>query len=255
MFNPRDPLYQLADRIPWDQLESWFKNKYAVDERPAEPVRLMVSLLILKRLYNLGDEAVVEEGGNNPYMQYFSGETEFQWDFLCEPSDLVHFRNRIGEEGVKKILKLSIDLHGKDTQEAQVMIDTTVQEKNITFSTDAKLHLKIAIKYVRIAKAEGIALRQSYTRTVKHLIYLQRGRNNIRTKMAALKAATRLKTISGRLLRELQRMLSTERLKTSESKLAIFEKTLNQQQGSKNKIYSIHEPQVCCVAKGKDHKK
>ena len=78
MCNPRDPLYQLADRIPWDQVESWFEDKYAFDGRPAKPVRLMVSLLLLKRLYNLGDETVVEEWVHNPYMQYFSGETEFQ---------------------------------------------------------------------------------------------------------------------------------------------------------------------------------
>jgi IS5 family transposase len=255
MCNPRDPLYQLADRIPWDQVESWFEDKYAIDGRPAKPVRLMVSLLILKRLYNLGDETVVEEWVHNPYMQYFSGETEFQWDLPCEPSDLVHFRNRIGEEGVKKILKLSIDLHGKDAQEAQVVIDTTVQEKNITFPTDVKLHRKIATACVQIAKAEEIPLRQSYTRTVKHLVYLQRGRNNIKTKKTALKAARRLKTISGRLLRELQKKLPPESLKTYEQRLAIFEKVLSQERDSRNKIYSIHEPHVYCVAKGKDHKK
>ena len=76
--NPQDALYQLADMIPLDQVESWFVDKYATDGRPAKPVRLMVSLLFLKRLYNLGDETVVEEWVHNPYMQYFSGETEFQ---------------------------------------------------------------------------------------------------------------------------------------------------------------------------------
>jgi IS5 family transposase len=143
MYNPRDPLYQLAAMIPWDQEESWFEDRYAIDGRPAKPVRLMVSLLLLKRLYNLGDETVVQEWVHNFCMQYFSGETEFQWEVPCEPSDLVHFRNRIGEEGVKKILKLSIDLHGKDAQGARVVIDTPVQEKNITFPTDVKLHQKV----------------------------------------------------------------------------------------------------------------
>ena len=118
-----------------------------------------------------------------------------------------------------------------------------------------KIHRKIATEGVGIAKAEGIPLRQTYTRTVKHLVYLQRGRNNIKTKKTALKAARRLKTISGRLLRELQRKLPAERLQDYEGKLAIFEKVLSQQRDSKNKIYSIHEPHVYCVAKGKDHKK
>ena len=89
--NPWDPFYLLADKIPWDQLESWFEDKYAIAGRPAKPVRLMVSLLLLKRLYNLGDETVVEECVHNPYMLCFSGEKEFQWEMSCEPSDLVHF--------------------------------------------------------------------------------------------------------------------------------------------------------------------
>ena len=79
-------------------MESWFEDKYAVDGRTAKTVRLIVSLLILKRLYNLGDETVVEEWVHNPYMQYFSGETEFQWDVPCEPSDLVHFRIELGKK-------------------------------------------------------------------------------------------------------------------------------------------------------------
>ena len=70
-----------------------------------------------------------------------------------------------------------------------------------------------------------------------------------------MKAARRLKTISGRLLRELQRKLPPESIKNYERKLAIFEKILSQERDSKNKIYSIHEPHVYCVAKGKDHKK
>jgi len=117
------------------------------------------------------------------------------------------------------------------------------------------MHRKIATECVQIAKAEGIALRQSYTRTVKHLVYLQRGRNNIKTKKTILKAARLHKTISSRLLRELERKLPVERLKDYERKLEIFEKILSQERDSRNRIYSIHEPHVYCVAKGEDHKK
>ena len=59
--NPRDPLLQLADQIPWDKLEAEFAPLYAERGRPAKPVRLMVGLLILKQLANLSDERVVEE--------------------------------------------------------------------------------------------------------------------------------------------------------------------------------------------------
>ncbi len=99
----------------------------------------MVSLLMLKQLSGLGDETVVEQWLQNLYWQYFSGENIFQWKVPVEPSDLVHFRNRIGIKGVEKILEVSIKLHGKSSKENDVVIDTTVQEKNITFPTDVKL--------------------------------------------------------------------------------------------------------------------
>ena len=96
----------------------------------------------------------------NSYMQYFCGEAEFQRALHCESSDLVYFRNRIVEEGLKKILKLSIDLYGKEAKEAQVVIDTTVQERNVSNPTDVKLYRKIATECVKIAKGQGIQLRQ-----------------------------------------------------------------------------------------------
>ena len=133
ILNPKEPLYQLSDKIPWEGIEKEFEKYYVNFGRPAKPVRLMVSLLLLKQIYNLGDETVVESWVQNPYWQYFSGYTMFQWKFPIEPTDLVHFRKRIGKKGIEKIFKISIDLHGKKSKEKEVVIDTTVQEKNITY--------------------------------------------------------------------------------------------------------------------------
>jgi IS5 family transposase len=95
----------------------------------------MVGLLILKQIKGLGDETVVKEWVQNPYFQYFCGESEFRWEAPCDPSDLVHFRNRIGGDGVEKILEISVKIQPeKDKKRAMeiVSLDTTVQEKNIT---------------------------------------------------------------------------------------------------------------------------
>lgn len=92
----------------------------------------MVGLLILKQVFNLADETVMEEWISNPYFQYFCGQTIFQWKFPCDPSDLVHFRHRIGVEGVEQILAASLLIHGEEILNEDVSIDTTVQEKNIT---------------------------------------------------------------------------------------------------------------------------
>jgi len=215
----------------------------------------MVSLLLLKQIYDLGDETVVSAWVHNPYWQYFSGFTTFQWNFPIEPTDLVHFRKRIGKEGLEKIFKISIDLHGKCSLEKEVVIDTTVQEKNITYPTDVKLHKKIVDKCVKIANSENISLRQSYKRISKQLVINQRGNKSSRGKAKARKSAKKLKTIAGRLTRELRRKLSDELIIKYEVELGIFEEVLLQQRGDKNKIYSLHEPKVYCMSKGKAHKR
>lgn len=127
--NPRHPLYRLAEKIPWDDLENEFSKHYSHTGRAAHPVRLMVGLLILKQLRNLSDEAVVERWIENGYYQFFCGEVFFQWELPCHPTDLVYFRRRIGEKGIERIFRVSIDLHGAKARERELLIDTTVQEK------------------------------------------------------------------------------------------------------------------------------
>ena len=255
LLNPEDSLYKLSNKLPWEELEKEFSLLYSKIGRPSKPVRLMVSLLLLKQIYNLGDETVVSAWVHNPYWQYFSGFTTFQWNFPIEPTDLVHFRKRIGKEGLEKIFKISIDLHGKSSLEKEVVIDTTVQEKNITYPTDVKLHKKIIDKCVKIANSENVILRQSYKRISKQLVIDQRGNRSSKGKARARKSARKLKTIAGRLTRELRRELSEELLKKHEVDLKLFEQVLAQKKGDKNKIYSLHEPKVYCMSKGKAHKR
>jgi IS5 family transposase len=249
----RHPLYILADVINWQLFEDSFKKHYKENfGRPAKPIRLMTALLILKHIRNLSDESVVEQWAENAYYQYFSGEQVFTAKAPCEASELVHFRNRIGAEGVELILQESIRINGKGGKEAKASIDTTVQEKNITYPTDSKLHRKIIKKCVTIADKEGIGLRQRYTRTLKKLGVDQRFRNHPKNGAKARKADKKVKTIAGRLVRELQRKLPAESYKTD---LELFERVLKQKRQDKNKVYSLHEPDVACISKGKEHKK
>ena len=254
--NPKHELVILSNTIPWDYLEEELSGFYHKRMgRPAKPVRLMVGLMILKQMENLSDERIVEAWVRDPYMQYFCGETQFQWYYPCDPTDLTYFRKRIGEEGVQKVLEVSILLHGKKALEKEVLIDTTVQEKNITFPTDSKLHCKIIENCRKIAQDESIPLRRSYTRTVKRLLLDLRFANHPKNRKRANKAQRQLKTIAGRLVRELFRKLPQEILELYKDSLERFETVLNQQKKSKNKIYSLHEPDVYCISKGKEHKK
>lgn len=248
----RHPLYILANHIRWNTFEEAFAGLYAQEGRPAKPIRLMVSLLMLKHVRNLSDESVVDQWMENVYYQYFSGEKTYACGVPCEASDLVHFRNRIGEEGIELILKESIRVNGKDGKEQEGTTDTTVQEKNITYPTDNKLHRKIIKKCVGIAVEQGIELRQSYTRTVKKLLMEQRFRNHPKNKGRARKADRKIKTIAGRLVRELERKLTPGLYQDT---LALFKEVLAQKRVDSNKIYSLHEPHTQCMSKGKEHKK
>ena len=98
---------------------------------------------MLKSLRNLSDEEVVVFWSENPYAQDFCGEKEMRWGLPCDASELTHFRKRIGTGGAEKILAATIQLHGERAKEKEVLVDTTVQEKNITFPTDTKLAAKI----------------------------------------------------------------------------------------------------------------
>ncbi len=252
--NPKHSLCLLADQIRWDIFEEAFKGLYSPDKgRPAKPIRLMVGLLILKHIRNLSDESVVEQWSENMYFQYFTGESSFVPAFPCEASELVHFRKRIGERGVELILQESIRVNGKDALDPNVNVDTTVQEKNITYPTDAKLHHKIIQKCKAIARREGIEWRRSYSRTLKKLGQDRRFRHHPKNKAKALKAERKVKTIAGRFVRELERKLPAE--SKYQKDLALFYRVLMQKKDSKKKIYSLHEPAVVCISKGKEHKK
>lgn len=252
--NQRHSLYILADKVDWAMFEREFSPLYCHNNgAPAKPIRLMVGLLILKHVRNLSDESVVEQWAENIYYQFFCGNQDFTPKDPCASSELVHFRNRIGVQGIELILKESIRINGKDGEEENISADTTVQEKNITFPTDNKLHRKIIEKCRQIAQKEGIILRQTYTRTLKKLLLDMRFSHHPKNKNRASKAKRKVKTIAGRLVREIERKLPSTHLYTSI--LDIFNQILQQTKQSKNKIYSIHEPQVQCISKGKEHKK
>jgi len=253
--NPKNPLYRLAERIPWDVFEEEFADLYSTKGRSAHPIRLMVGLLILKQLRNLSDEGLVERWVENGYYQFFCGEVFFQWELPCHPTDLVYFRRRIGTKGIERIFQISIELHGSKAMEPEVLIDTTVQEKNITFPTDSKIYKKIAAHCVGIAAKEGVKLRQAYPRVIKGLIKDQRFRKHPKNRKKAVRATRKLKTIAGRLVRDLLRKLPAASLGKYLPQINIFEQVLAQQKNSKNKIYSLHEPDVYCMSKGKEHKK
>ncbi len=253
--NPQQPLLKLANQIDWIYFDTEFAPLYSHLGKPSQPIRLMVGLSILKHLENLSDEVLISRWTQNPYYQLFTGEVEFQWIIPCDPSDLTYFRKRIGSEGHEKILAISIALHQGKIDEDEMCIDTTVQEKNITFPTDAKQYRKIHKHLLKIARKEKIVLTRTYEKEVKRLKLQTRFATHPKNRKKSRYAVKRLKTISGRLLRELQRKMAAEELEFYCEKFALYQRMLNQKRGDKNKLYSLHESHVYCMSKGKPHQR
>jgi IS5 family transposase len=145
--------------------------------------------------------------------------------------------------------------NNKPAIEKDVIADTTVQEKNITYPTDDKLYKKIIKKCVKIAEKEEIELRQNYKRTIQKLSYQQRFKKSKKQRHLSRKADRRIKTIAGRLVRELLRKLTPSQLEKHLQEIELYNRVLHQKREDKNKVYSLHEPHTECISKGKVHKK
>ncbi len=254
MLDTNDSLIVLANNFPWSKVESELSKYYTGIGRPPKPIRLMVGLLLLKQLENLSDENLILQWKRNPYFQYFCGFNEYTPAVPCHSTELVKFRNRIGKEGFEFIFKMSVEMHGDAAEEPQVVIDSTVQESNITFPTDGKLAIKIIIHLHKIAKAENIKLRRSFIKEIKQLRIQLRFFRHPKKIVKALGAMKRLRAIAKILIRDIERKFETDLVEKYKEQFELYLKILSQEKHTPNKIYSLHELDAYTINKGKDHK-
>jgi IS5 family transposase len=265
LLNREHPLYVLAERIDWSQFDAAIDACYA-DElgRPGVNTRLMVGLLYLKHAYDESDESVVARWVENPYWQFFCGLCYMQHELPIDPSSLSKWRKRVGVERLEKLLEATIQtaiqMKAVRPQEFQkVNVDTTVQEKAIAFPTDARLYHKMRVALVRRAKSLGIVLRQSYRFQGKRMLAKQGRYAHARQMKRAGKMTRGLKTILGRVARDIERKAHKLQGQIADEPLgkllAMAERLLTQTRTSKNKLYSVHAPEAECISKGKAHKR
>jgi len=155
ILNAEHPLVQLADKIDWPRFDAEFADSYCPEfGAPGKAIRLMVGLQYLKYAFSESDESLVDRWVENPYWQYFCGFTHMQHEPPLDPSSMTRWRKRVGAERLELLIKETIALALREKQVrkkdlAQVTIDTTVQEKNITHPTDSKLLYTAIRKLVR----------------------------------------------------------------------------------------------------------
>jgi transposase, IS5 family len=253
------PLYRLAEAIDWSRFESEFGALYAeATGRPGLPTRLMVGLHYLKYLFDESDESVVEKFIENPYWQFFCGCQYFEHELPCHPTSLVKWRRRIGTDGMEKLLSETLSTAKreqalKESEIKRVHVDTTVQEKAIAFPTDARLYHKARRALVRAAQGAGINLRQTYVRLGKQALARQGRYAQAKQMKRARRETKRLRQYLGRVMRDIRRKCPTP---GAALKLLLerAERILRQQRHDRKKLYSVHAPEVECIAKGKAHK-
>ena len=258
------PLVKLADSIDWESIEKELSTAYPSQTgRPNKPIRLMVGLHYLRYMFNLSDESIVWAYIENPYYQYFCGEKYFRHDFPIDRSSMSRFRERLKKKKLYKLFQETIKSGFKRKiikQESlkYAVIDSTVQEKNITYPTDAKLYYKAIEHIAKLAKRLKIKQRQSYIGVGKKLL-IQYYRYN-HAKQFKRKATTlkKLKNRLGRVIREIKREVQKRAIVLDiEAKELLNQCTrvYEQKRTSKNKLYSFAEPQTLCISKGKVHKR
>ena len=260
MINLKHPLVQLADRLDWSVFEEKFGCTYHdTDGRPGAPIRVYVGLHYLKHTYDESDESVLYRFLENPYWQYFCGYDYFQHNLPIDPSSMTRFRKRVGWTKLEHLLKeLLMTAHRSghltETDLNHVNVDTTVQEKAIDFPTDAKLYYKMREVLVTYAKDHSIDFRQNYRRLSRQSLIMQSRYSHAKQFKRAAKQTKQLKTYLGRVYRDLHRKV-TEPDERLNQLLELAERLLKQEKHSKDKLYSIHAPEVECISKGKAHKR
>src|SRR5215208_2973193 len=253
------PLYQLAEAIDWENFEADLGALYAEEVgRPGLPTRLMVGLHYLKYLFDESDESVVEKWVENPYWQYFCGCLYFEHELPCHPTSLVKWRHRLGAAGVEKLLTETLSTAKReqalrDSEIKRVNVDTTVQEKAVAFPTDARLYHKARRALVHMAGGAGIPLRQTYVRLSRQALARQGRYAHARQMKRARRETKRLRQYLGRVIRDIRRKCPRP-TPGPKSLPERSERIFRQQRHDTKKLYSLHAPEVECIAKGKAHK-
>jgi IS5 family transposase len=258
-------LVKLARTMDWPHLEQKFGAVYEDKPgRPPLPTRLMAGLAILKYTYDLSDEVLCERWLENPYYQFFCGEEFFQHCLVFDRSSLTRWRQRMGEERLQALLQESLSVATKTeaikpSDLNRIIVDTTVQPKNVMFPTDARLLNRAREILVRLAKRQGLALRQSYARVGKLALIKHQRYAHAKQFKRANRALRTLRTYLGRVIRDIARKLEGRTDVLGEialgRMLALARRMLDQKPHQRGpKVYSLHAPEVECIGKGKAHR-
>ena len=267
---PGHKLLLLGKAIDWTQFEKVLAPAYCENNgRPSVPVRMMAGLTFLKFMFGMSDQDVLDRWVENPYWQAFCGGEFFEHEPPTDQTTMSRWRSRAGVTGVEAMIRevLASAVRNKVARKAdftKVNVDTTVQEKNIRFPTDARTLDRARERIVAVGTKLGIGFRRNYVRKGKTMLRKHSGYvkakqfNRAENVVRAMKQyltnvvadAENCQIVPTSLAQVAQLAKLVELVKLSKKLIAQDKNT-----PGKDKIYSVHEPQTECIAKGKVHKR
>lgn len=266
-------LVRLGRLIDWRFIEDRCGAAYSdVAGQPPLPTRLMAGLAILKHMQNLSDEALCAHWVENPYFQFFCGEEFFRHELPFDRSSMTRWRQRMGPERLDALVQesLAVALKTKALRVAdcaEVIVDTTVQEKAAAFPTDARLTDRARTRLVRLAQCHGVRLRQSYARVGKLALMQHQRYAHAKQFKRAGRELRFLRVRLGRVMRDIERAIAVTPTLDVHFRSELFNarRVLAYKRGRAvargntanpvpAPIYALHASEVECIGKGKVQK-
>ncbi len=148
---------KMAEIIPWSEFESEYAANFPREKgAPAKSFRMALGALIIKEKLGISDRETVEQIRENPYLQYFIGQSSYSNELPFDPSLLVHFRQRISPNLINKVnermvermreitpikpeKKKDSDAKNESPNRGKLIIDATCAPADISYPTDLGL--------------------------------------------------------------------------------------------------------------------
>jgi hypothetical protein len=278
----------LAQLIPWAEFESEYAQNFEAEAGPpAKSFRLALGALIIKEKLGISDRETVEQIRENPYLQYFIGQSSYSNEIPFDSSLLVHFRQRISAELVNKVNREVVrrlreasrsDGEKKNSEEeseppknqGRLILDATCAPADISYPTDLKLlnqarvHTEKIIDVLYEPLKEKIKPKPRTYRKIARKDYLEVAKKRQPSRKQKRKAIKKQIHYLRRNLSHIKQLIELGASLTSLSKrqykmLLVVSEVYRQQlwlfknhkQSIEDRIVSLSQPQIRPIVRGK----
>ena len=269
-------LIKLSHMLPWEELSEHLAQYYCPDNgRPTKPARVKIGLLIVKHLYQFSDDDALDMLKRDVYVQYLCDISFSRAKNFMNASTLCRFRQDIGDKGMKLIEDAVLKTLGKSRKRhvRTLITDTTVVPSNIAYPTDVTLLEKTrrqAVKLLAKAKIFGAGPVRTYKRTARKVfvMYQKIRKHTVKSRRRTQK---KLRQFAARNIQQLHDAVTKIKTATAQpgdtacqkfidttdiflstaNKIIEQQKKVYHQQKVKERIVSLHRPDIRPMVRGK----